>query len=152
MLDQLTHALPLILSDSDGHGHINFIAVPVAAVASFLIGGLWYSPLLFVKPWMRLSGHQPHKEGNHGAKPMIVTFIMDLLMAIGLTTVIALVREPELIDGLMVGVGVWATFQATLLASNYAFGGKPKMLWLIDAGYRLVAMAAMGAIIGVWHA
>ncbi|MBA2479225.1 MAG: DUF1761 domain-containing protein [Planctomycetes bacterium] len=151
MLDQLTHALPLILSETDGHGHINFLAVPVAAVASFIIGGLWYSPLLFVKPWIRLSGHQP--DGKRSAlKPMIVSFIMDLIMAIGLTTVIALVEEPELMDGMLVGVGVWATFQATLLASNYSFNGRPKRLWLIDAGYRLVAMAAMGAIIGGWHA
>jgi hypothetical protein len=37
--------------------HINFLAVVVAAVAAFIIGGLWYSPLLFAKPWVNAHGY-----------------------------------------------------------------------------------------------
>src|SRR5712691_4730351 len=39
--------------------HVNYLAVLVAAVAVFVLGWLWYSPLLFFKPWMRLRGLDP---------------------------------------------------------------------------------------------
>ena len=35
---------------------INFLAVIVSALSSFLIGGLWYSPALFGKSWMKEAG------------------------------------------------------------------------------------------------
>ncbi|PYO76509.1 MAG: hypothetical protein DMD63_14300 [Gemmatimonadetes bacterium] len=33
--------------------HVNYLAVLVATVVVFVLGWLWYSPLLFFKPWMR---------------------------------------------------------------------------------------------------
>ena len=35
---------------------INYLAVLVAAVVAFVMGGLWYSPLLFGKAWAKLRG------------------------------------------------------------------------------------------------
>src|SRR4051812_36766437 len=131
MLDLLTNALPAVLSDSEGGAHINFLAIPVAAIASFVIGGLWYSPMLFAKPWKRLLGVPPEQKANP-TKPMIISVIMDLLIALGLTVAITRVDGPDVLDGLMVGIGVWFVFVATILASNYAFNGKPFTLWLID--------------------
>ena len=40
--------------------HVNYLAVLVAAVVVFILGWLWYSPLLFYKPWMRLRGLDPN--------------------------------------------------------------------------------------------
>jgi hypothetical protein len=39
--------------------HVNLLAVLVSAIATMLIGFLWYSPLLFAKPWMREMGYDP---------------------------------------------------------------------------------------------
>jgi hypothetical protein len=39
--------------------HVNYLAVLLAAVAVFVLGWLWYSPLLFLRPWMRLRGIDP---------------------------------------------------------------------------------------------
>ena len=38
---------------------INPWAVLVASVATMVIGFLWYSPILFARPWMRLMGCDP---------------------------------------------------------------------------------------------
>ncbi len=35
---------------------INFLALIAATVAKGMLGWLWYSPLLFLKAWMRLTG------------------------------------------------------------------------------------------------
>ena len=37
--------------------HINLLAVLVAAISTMIVGFLWYSPLLFAKPWMREMGY-----------------------------------------------------------------------------------------------
>ncbi len=44
---------------------INFLALLVAAVAKMVIGAVWYSPPLFLRPWRRLTGitEQQMKEG-----------------------------------------------------------------------------------------
>ena len=36
--------------------HLNWLAVLVAAVSTFLIGGLWYSPAMFGRAWMSANG------------------------------------------------------------------------------------------------
>ncbi len=33
--------------------HVNLLAVIVAAVSTMVVGFIWYSPILFAKPWMR---------------------------------------------------------------------------------------------------
>ncbi|PYO83248.1 MAG: hypothetical protein DMD37_07615 [Gemmatimonadetes bacterium] len=38
---------------------VSYPAVLVAAILVFVLGWLWYSPLLFYKPWMRLRGMDP---------------------------------------------------------------------------------------------
>src|SRR5258708_19624332 len=42
------------------HMHsLNWLAILVAAISTMVIGFLWYSPLLFAKPWMKEMGYDP---------------------------------------------------------------------------------------------
>src|SRR6266498_3292563 len=41
--------------------NVNIIAVVVAAVATFLLGAVWYSHALFAKQWMHAHGYTPEK-------------------------------------------------------------------------------------------
>ena len=45
---------------------VNWLAVLAATVGSFVLGGLWYSPLLFAKPWQAAAGltDEQLKAGN----------------------------------------------------------------------------------------
>ena len=36
--------------------NLNWLAIIVAAVSAFILGGLWYSPLMFAKRWMKETG------------------------------------------------------------------------------------------------
>ena len=53
-------------------------------------------------------------------------------------------RAPEDLTGAQLG------YALSGLAVNTYFGGRPRALWAIDAGYQLVALALMGAILGAW--
>ena len=73
--------------------HVNHLAVLVAAVAVFVLGWLWYSPLLFYKPWMRLRGLDP-VAAMAGAKmprgKLLVEFVRCFLLAFVITRFVGL--------------------------------------------------------------
>jgi hypothetical protein len=128
---------------------LNWLAVAVAVVASFIIGSLWYGALLFQKPWMQASGmsFEKGKQAN-----MLLTFggtaVLNLLIAIA----IALLAGPHAGWKMGLHTGVFSAFffVATALGVIYLFEQRPFKLWLINTGYQLVIFAAMGAIIGAW--
>src|SRR5437667_11321296 len=68
--------------------HVNYVAVLVAAVAVFVLGWLWYSPLLFFKPWMRLRGMDP-VAAMAGAKMPAGKLLIELVRCLVLAYVIA---------------------------------------------------------------
>src|SRR5438128_10218266 len=68
--------------------HVNYLAVLVAAVSVFVLGWLWYSPLLFFKPWMRLRGMDP-VAAMAGAKMPGGKLLIELARCLVLAYVIA---------------------------------------------------------------
>src|SRR6266568_1414389 len=68
--------------------HVNYLAILVAAVAVFVLGWLWYSPLLFFKPWMRLRGMDP-VAAMAGAKMPAGKLLIELVRCLVLACVIA---------------------------------------------------------------
>lgn len=128
---------------------INWLAVVVAVVASFVVGSLWYGALLFQKPWMQASG-MTFEKGKQGNMPLIFggTAVLNLLIAVA----IALLAGPHAgwKMGLHTGLFSALFFVATSLGVTYLFEQRPLKLWLINTGYQVVIFAAMGAIIGGW--
>src|SRR4030095_14899756 len=99
---------------------INWLAVLVAGVSSFVVGGIWYSPPLFGKAWMKdnnFTEEQIKKGGNKG-KIFGFTFIFSLVMAANLGMFLAdgpsncpegCAQKADLAFGAMAGclAGVW---------------------------------------------
>src|SRR6185295_5060189 len=61
---------------------VNWIAVLLCAVSSLVLGGIWYSPMLFAKPWQRAAGlsDEAAKSGNMGLI-FGLTFVLSLIAA-----------------------------------------------------------------------
>jgi hypothetical protein len=51
--------------------HINYLAVLTAAVSTFVIGGLWYSPALFRRSWMAANGFAEADLAKGGARKIL---------------------------------------------------------------------------------
>jgi hypothetical protein len=129
---------------------VNFLAVLVAAVSAFLLGGLWYSPALFGKTWEREAGvslDQPKK--GHSAIVFAVSFLFSLIAA----TVFALFlgRNPPLNTAVRDGLAIGACWVATSFGINYQFANRTFKLFLIDAGYHVTQFTLYGVILGLWH-
>jgi hypothetical protein len=128
---------------------LNWIAIIVAAIIPMVLGALWYSPLLFADPWMRAVGRTREELGDAGLG-YVLSAIGALVSSYALARIIKWAEVDDLWNGALVGLLVWVGFVATVLAVTTYFGGRPRNLWLINAGYQLVALALMGALLGAW--
>src|SRR5690349_398970 len=91
---------------------VNVLAVVVSAVVIFMLGGLWYSPVLFAKRWVALQGKSMDDMRAMGAKPVmyVEVFICGLVTAWVLAVVIAHYGATTLAGGALVGALCWVGF------------------------------------------
>lgn len=129
---------------------VNYLSVLLAAVVYFLIGALWYSPQLFGHHWMKHEGIHPdhHEPYVPGIGSYIGEFILDLLMAFVLALFIALADINSWGQGMLVALWAWIGFVAAPSLSALLWSRKSYKSFLINAGFVLVGLLAMGAIIG----
>ncbi len=128
---------------------LNWFAIIVAALVPMVLGALWYSPLLFAEPWLRAAG-RTREELTGAGLGYALSAIAALVTSYALARVIRWAEVDDLWNGALVGGLVWVGFVATVLAVTMYFNGQPRTLWLINAGYQLVAIVLMGAIHGAW--
>ena len=129
---------------------LNYQAVLLAAVVSFLFGGVWYG--LLSKPWMAAAGMDAKKLEAAGSpvKPMVLAFLCLIVMAWVLAGLIGHLGAGQvtLRNGLISGAFAWLGFVATTLTVNHAFQDTKRALTLIDGGHWLGVLSIQGAIIG----
>jgi hypothetical protein len=141
------------------HPHINWLAVFVAAIVIFVLGGLWYSPVLFVKRWLALQNRteeQMRAQAAAANMPLLYgsAFLTGLVIAWGMELVLAHFSSDIAMTaahGAMFGFLFWFAFAATTSYATAIFSGKPKQLWLIDTSYNLVSFVLAGIILAVWR-
>ena len=133
--------------------NISLIAWLVASVASFGLGALWYSSLLFGKSWQKESGLSDEDlKGANMGKIFGTCFFLTAVMAFGMAVLIQGHGQQNIdwLEGLLHGLFVGLLFVATSMGINYLYQRKSIKLWLIDAGYQLVFLALQGLIFAVW--
>jgi Na+/proline symporter len=132
---------------------LNYLAVLVAAIANFAIGALWFSPLLFAKPWMRAVGiSEASAQGRSGMGFILVSaFVCELIMAFALAVFLRAANIRGAAAGLIAGFLVALGLIVMAIGTNYLFEGKSIGLFGIVAGHVCVTCAAMGAILGGWQ-
>lgn len=132
------------------NGSIQLWAVLAAALSAFVLGGLWYSPLLFGRVWMREAGvtEEQLKQGNP-----VVIFGLSFVLALVAAGVFALFLGPKPALPFALGAGASAGFcwVAASFAINDLFERRSISLWAINAGYHTLAFTLYGAILGLWH-
>jgi hypothetical protein len=137
--------------------HVNLLAVLVAAISTMVVGFVWYSPILFAKPWMREMGYDPQdkarvQEMQKSAGPAYLgSFVASLVSAFVLALFFHWFRVQELQAGLLVAFHVWLGFVATVQFTGVLFMKQSTKLFAINTGYQLASYLAMGAILAVWR-
>ena len=128
---------------------VNLLAVIAAAVASFLLGGLWYSPVLFAKAWQREAGVS---DAQLKSANMALIFGLAFVLSLVAAFVFALFHgpRPPLALGLGAGSSAGLCWVASSFGINYLFERKSLKLFLINGGYHTLQFTLIGLILALW--
>ncbi|MGV3539491.1 MAG: DUF1761 domain-containing protein [Rufibacter sp.] len=128
--------------------NLNWLAVLAAAVSTFLIGGLWYSPLLFTKSWIKANRFTDQDLQNRNMGLIFgLAFVLSFIMALNLALFIGSGDTAfGATAGFMAGFG-WVFMGIGVIS---LFERRPLAYVLINGGYMVVAFTVMGAILGAW--
>lgn len=129
---------------------VNYLAVLVAAVAVFVLGWLWYSPLLFFKSWMRLRGLDPEAAMKNAKMPggkLLIEFVRCLLLAFVIARLVALLDIHSYFIAIHSGLFLWLGFPVVLLVGSVLWDNVPWKVAAIHAGDWLVKLIVIPVII-----
>ena len=120
-----------------------------SAVAAFVASSVWYSPLLFGKQFMELSGVGPSAGPN--VRKMVGELGRNLILAYVLGHFVVLLEVVDWKGALNLGVWLWIGFPVLLLSGSVMWQNVPWMLAAIHAGDWLVKILLIAVILGVWR-
>ena len=134
---------------------INYPAVFVSALAYWALGALWYSPLLFERPFVALKGWTPEqveaaRAASHAGE-VGAALAVSLLTAYVLAHFVKFTGAESARTGALAGFWLWLGFVATTNLSTVLFEGRPAGLYLINNGYHLAGLLGMGAMLAAWR-
>jgi hypothetical protein len=132
--------------------YINYLAVLVAGVVIFMLGGLWYSPVLFAKKWMALQNRTDDMSGGGNMAAMYAqVFICGVLTAWALAILIGILPGGGMMHAVKLALLCWLGFAAATSYGTSMFSMKPKALWAIDTGFNLVSFVIAAVILAAWR-
>ena len=134
-------------------GEINYWAVLVSGVATFMLGGLWYTAL-FGNLRTELLGYSA-EQIKQAEQAVPVTFSVLIVCYIVIAFVMAAMFSGWGIEtaaqGVLLGLLLWLGFSVALGLTGQVTSFRPLGVFLIDAGYQLVFLVMTGAILGAWQ-
>lgn len=132
---------------------INYIAVILAMLSSIVVGFIWYTPRVFGKLWMRLTGVQPGS-GKSPVRPIIVTVVVSFITAWVLAGAADISFHfyggSFLLNSIFTALILWAGFTAARFITHDQFDNRPGQLTVLNVAHELVTLLIMAVIIGVW--
>jgi hypothetical protein len=126
---------------------INYSAIIASTIVYMIIGFIWYSKWVFGKIWMKLN-KEPKKTRMFLAHfgSIVSAFVISFVMSY----FIRHLHVHNFFYGALVGFSAWLGFVLTTNLAGALYAAKPVKLFLIDAGYFLIAFIVMGGILGAW--
>lgn len=128
---------------------ISIIGVVLSGIASMLIGFIWYSNILFADAWMK---ENRFKNDDLNPNPILFvsSFILAIISAASINTIINLSGYNSLIMGAFIGFAIGIGIVATTFGTSYLFEKKSIKLFLINAGYQVVYFTISGFIVSLF--
>jgi len=133
---------------------INLWSIIVASIVAFVIGAIWYSPILFGKEWMTLIKMTDKDLAEAKTKGVtkfyIIQFIFTVISFCVLGFAMSELGIQTASDGAFIGLIAWLGFVLPIGISNLIWENKPFKLILINTISTLLTLVIGGAIIGSW--
>src|SRR5688572_22617773 len=127
--------------------NLNWIAVLAGGAAAWILGALWYSPLLFSNAWLRALDKTEAQIKSAGTPPALAlggNFLGWLVASAVMRTFVQAMPEPSPTTGLVTGVLAFAGFTLPLLLNTWLFEGRSRALFFVNAPYQLLGCLVLG--------
>ncbi len=128
--------------------YLDLLSIFIAAIVYYIIGAIWYSPLLFGEVWGRLAKVN-FKQMKNKSTLYIVSFISSLIQAFFLALLLDNLKIITTLDAIIVGLFIVVGFVFTTELAPVLWLKKPLRLYFIEISYRLVGFIAMSVILAV---
>ena len=128
---------------------INVWGIVAAVLAGWIVAGIWYSPLLFIRPWAEMSGVDGVKFRAGLPRAIAVDLASFAVMALILDQVLHAWGAQTIVSAVLCTFLLWLGFVAVALLHSVTYEHRPLRYYAINAGYRLVSMTAMGLVLTV---
>lgn len=133
---------------------INLWSILVASIVAFVIGAIWYSPILFGKEWMALTKLSDADVAAAKTKGVtlfyVIQFIFTVVSFCVLGFALGSIGTHTASDGAFLGLLAWVGFVLPIGVSNLMWEKKPFKLVLINTVSTLLSLVVGGAIVGAW--
>lgn len=128
---------------------INLWGIAAAILVAWVIAGLWYSPLLFIRPWAEMSGVDGTRFRVGLPRAIVVDLVSFAVVALILDQVLHAWRALTIVPAVLCTFLLWLGFVAVTLLHSVTYEHRPLSYYAINAGYRLASMVAMGVVLTV---
>ncbi len=132
--------------------NLNWLHVLAAAAAYFILGALWYSPVLFAKPWAKMVNmkmNDPNAKSGMGAM-MAGSFILMFIACIGLAIIYQIIKIDTVLLAVKFGLFFGVFFAATGISISFIYEKKPIGLHFIDGGYHIAGLIVASLVLVLW--
>ena len=134
---------------------IKYPAVIVATLVHYILGGLWYSPLLFGNKFIQLINWTPEQlrqvESQSHAKELALAFVMSLVLVYILAHFVQYTKATNALGGIQTAFWIWLGFIVTTQVPTVIFEKRSFGLFAINVAYQLVGCALAGVILAIWR-
>ena len=130
---------------------LNIFAVLVCTVVNMVLGGLWYSSILFGNVWLKLIGKKAEEiSKEEGNKAMGFAVIPAIVTAFGLALITGLTGAATIVDALIIGSLISLVFVGMSSLNLVLFEQRSIKLTLLNVGYPFVSMNIAAIILTFW--
>ena len=131
---------------------LNFPALLSCTAASMIVGMLWFSPLLFAEPWMKLAGvSSKSMKAGPGPWVYLVSMLTGFASALVLSYLMVLLNIRTTADAILLALFLWFALVALMSLNHFLYTGRSRSLWLIEVGYDLCMLLSSAVILSLWR-
>jgi len=127
---------------------MNYLAILVVSIVSYIILALWYSPVLFGKLWMKLT---KIKNMKMGPSIMILGLIFGLLSTTILSFIINSLGIQGFLNGAVMGATMWLGFLVPFMINEVFYEKRSPQLFLLNITGYLIILLVSGGILAIWQ-
>lgn len=127
---------------------MNFLAISVAVVVAFIASSLWYSPLLFGREFLELSGAASNSSPN--AVKALCELLRTFILAYVIARLVLLLNIVDWKGALRLGILLWIGFPVVLLTGSMLWQNVPWQLAAIHSGDWLIKLVLIPVTVAAW--